>query len=62
MESQGKLLIVETTVSDVSLMTNKMSIILRLSGGQRDKKVVSLDAVDKEGDSIFFQTFILFKE
>lgn len=57
-----KLLIVEARVSDVSRMTNKMSVSVNLTGGPVDKKVVSLDEVDNESDEIRFRTFVLFEE
>jgi hypothetical protein len=59
---KGKLLLVEVTVTDVSAMTNKMSVAVRLTGGRTTKKVTVSDEVEEEGDSLFFQVFVLFQE
>jgi len=57
-----KFLIVETRVSDVSKMTNKMSVTVNLTGAAEGKKVVTTDEVEKDGDEIRFRTFVLFQE
>jgi hypothetical protein len=57
-----RFLIVETRVSDVSKITNKMSVTVNLTGAETSKKVVTTDEVDKEGDEIRFRTFVLFQE
>lgn len=57
---KGKLLIVEGTVTDVSVMTNKMSVIVRLTGGRNTKKVTATAEVADDGDSVFFQVAVLF--
>jgi hypothetical protein len=57
-----KFLIVETRVSDVSKITNKMSVTVNLTGAETSKKVVTTDEVDKDGDEIRFRTFVLFQE
>jgi hypothetical protein len=58
----GKLLIVETMVTDVSIMTNKMSVVIQLIGGPSAKTITLTDEVPAEGESILFETFVLFKE
>ena len=57
-----KFLIVEARVSDVSKITNKMSVTVNLTGAKEGKKVVSTDEVDNDGDEIRFRTFVLFQE
>ncbi len=59
---KDKLLLVEATVTDVSVMTNKMSVVVRLNGGRTTKKVTAAGEVAEDGDSIFFQIFVLFEE
>lgn len=56
----GRLLLVEALVTDVSIMTNKMSVIVHLSGGKSVKKVTAKDEVTEDGESMLFQTFIRF--
>jgi hypothetical protein len=58
---EGKLLIVETAVTDVIGMTNKMSVTVRLTGGPSPKNVPDSTEVD-DGETVLFQTFILLKE
>jgi hypothetical protein len=57
-----KLLILETMVSDVSIMTNKMSVVIQLTGGPSSKTITTVGEVTDEGDSILFETFVLFRE
>jgi hypothetical protein len=57
----GKLLLVEVTVSDVSVMTNKMKVIVKLGGGSTAKRIEAIAEVQDEGDSVFFEIFIRFK-
>jgi hypothetical protein len=59
---KGKLLIFETLVTDVSTMTNKMSVIVQLSGGTSTKTITTKGEVGEQGDSILFQIFVLIKE
>jgi hypothetical protein len=61
-ELAGKLLLIETAVTDASIMTNKMSVTHKLTGGVAAKTIRVLDEVAAPGDSILFQTFVLFKE
>lgn len=61
-ELQGKLLTVETLVTDVSTMTNKMSVALKLSGGPSSKTITTPGEVTDPGDSVIFQTLVLIKE
>ena len=61
-EVKGKLLIVETKVTDVSNMTNKMSVTLRLSGGKSVKLIEQFGEVAEQNESILFQTMVLFRE
>jgi hypothetical protein len=58
----GKLLTVEVTVTDVSVMTNQMSVTVQLKGGKPAKPIVLKDEVDEEGDTRDFRIFVLFKE
>jgi hypothetical protein len=59
---KGKLLIVETKVTDVSIMTNKMSVAVKLTGGPADKLVPQPGEVAEQGESILFETTILFRQ
>ena len=59
---KGRLLTVETLVTDVSTMTNKMSATVKLSGGPSPKTVTTPGEVTEQGDSAIFQTLVLFKE
>jgi hypothetical protein len=61
-ELAGKLLIVETVVTDVSIMTNKMSVTHKLIGGPAPKTITVTDEVMEQGDSLLFQASVLFKE
>ena len=45
----GKLLIVETVVTDVSIMTNKMSVVIMLTGGPSPKTITRTDEVERRG-------------
>jgi hypothetical protein len=57
----GKLLLVEVTVSDVSVMTNKMKVIVKLGGGASAKRIEAVAEVQEEGDSVFFEIFVRIK-
>lgn len=57
----GKLLTIETVVTDVSTMTNKMSVTVKLSGGPSAKTVTNTGEVSDAGDSIIFQTLVLLR-
>jgi hypothetical protein len=57
----GKLLIVETVVTDVSIMTNKLSVVIMLTGGPSPKTIIRTDEVE-DGESTLFETFVLFRE
>jgi hypothetical protein len=59
---KGKLLIFETLVTDVSTMTNRMSVVIQLAGGTSEKAVTMDGEVGEDLDSILFQAFILVKE
>ena len=59
---KGKLLIAEVLVTDVSIMTNKMSVVLKLTGGAASKTITTNGEVVDQGDSILFQIFVLIKE
>jgi hypothetical protein len=59
---KGKLLIVETMVTDVSIMTNKMSVVTKLTGGVTPKTITTSGEVADQGESILFETFVLFEE
>ena len=59
---KGKLLIVETKVTDVSVMTNKMSVVLKLNGGAAAKTITVNDEVADQGASVLFQNFVLLEE
>jgi hypothetical protein len=48
-------------VTDVSIMTNKMSVVARLEGGLAPKTIVANAEVEEEGDSRDFRVFVLFK-
>jgi hypothetical protein len=43
-------------------MTNKMSVVIQLTGGPSAKTIALTDEVPAEGESILFETFVLFKE
>ena len=55
---QGKNLLVTSLVSDVSTMTNKMSVSYRLNGGTAQKALVAKGAVTGQGDALIFETKI----
>ena len=57
----GKLLIVETAVSDVIPMTDKMKVTVKLEGGPSPRNVTST-AEEGEAETVLFQTFVLLKE
>jgi len=57
----GRLLTIEVTVTDVSIMTNQMSVVVRLEGGTAPKTITANAEVDEEGDSRDFRVFVLFK-
>ena len=59
---KGKLLTLETLVTDVSTMANKMSVTVKLSGGASGKTILNPGDVTSSGDSVIFQTLVLFKE
>jgi hypothetical protein len=61
-EVKGKLLIVEAKVTDVSTMTNKMSVSVMLTGGPSPKLVQQPGEVAAQGDSILFETAVLFRQ
>lgn len=67
-ESLGKgedlidqVLLVEVTVTDVSIMSNKMKVVVRLAGGSTTKRVEATATVQEEGDSVFFEIAVRFK-
>lgn len=60
-ELADKLLIIEAVVTDVSIMTNKMSVIVKLTGGPAPKTVRVTDEVVDQGDSIIFQISVLLR-
>jgi hypothetical protein len=53
---KGKRLLVRSVVTDVSTMTNKMSVSYRLSGGKAQKAVVAKGGVTSQGASLTFET------
>jgi hypothetical protein len=55
---EGQTLLVRSFVSDVSTMTNKMSVTYRLSGGRTAKTIVARGAVARQGQSLVFETRI----
>jgi hypothetical protein len=59
---KGKLLIFETLVTDVSIMTNKMSVVIKLTGGTSPKTITTNGEVVEQLESILFQTLVLIKE
>ena len=59
---KGKLLIVETKVTDVMELTNKMSVTVRLAGGRAVKLITQPGEVAEQNDSILFQTIVLLRE
>lgn len=61
-EVKGKLLIVETKVTDVLRNSNKMNVDVKLAGGPTPKTVPSPGEVAEQGDSILFETSILLRE
>jgi hypothetical protein len=61
-EVKGKLLTVEARVDDVSEMTNKMSVVIRLTGGPSAKTITANGEVDTANDSIIFETAITLRE
>lgn len=52
----GKKLLVRSVVTDVSTMTNKMSVSYRLNGGKAKKSVIAKGTVDQQGKSLVFET------
>ena len=57
----GQLLLVEVAVSDVSIMSNKMKVIVRLAGGSSAKRIEATAALQNEGDTALFEIAVLFK-
>lgn len=53
---KGKDLKVRSVVSDVSTMTDRMSVTYRLNGGQATKSIVAKGKVDKAGKMLIFET------
>jgi len=53
---KGKKLLVRSVVTDVSTMTNKMSVSYRLTGGKAQKAVVAKGGVTAQGASLTFET------
>jgi hypothetical protein len=53
---KGKNLKVKSVVSDVSTMTDKMSVTYQLSGGQSSKSLTAKGKVDKAGKMLIFET------
>jgi len=53
---KGKKLLVRSVVSDVSTMTNKMSVSYRLNGGAAQKALVAKGSVDAHGKTLIFET------
>lgn len=59
-EIKGKKLKVKSVVSDVSTMTDRMSVTYQLTGGSGPKSIVARGKVDKAGASLIFETtFVL---
>ena len=56
-----QILLVEVTVTDVSVMTNKMKVVVRLAGGSASKRVEATGEVQDEGESVFFTIAVRFK-
>jgi hypothetical protein len=54
----GKMLKVKSVVSDVSTMTDKMSLTYQLTGGQGSKSITVRGKVDKAGKMLIFDTTI----
>lgn len=57
-----KLLIVQAKVTDVSVMTNRMSVVVKLVGGPSPKTITVPAEVSDQGDSVLIEVFILFRE
>ena len=57
----GQLLLVEATVTDVSIMSNKMKVIVRLAGGSSARRIEATAELANEADTALFQIAILFK-
>lgn len=53
---KGKKLLVRSVVSDVSTMTNKMSVSYRLNGGTAPKAIVAKGSVATSGKTLVFET------
>jgi len=53
---KGKDLKVRSVVSDVSTMTDRMSVTYRLNGGQGTKSITAKGKVDKAGKMLIFET------
>jgi hypothetical protein len=53
---KGKTLKVKSVVSDISTMTDKMSVTYQISGGQGRKSITAKGKVDKPGKSLIFET------
>lgn len=52
----GKDVLIRSVVTDVSTLTNKMSVTYLLSGGKKDKKIAVKSSVSKPGASLVFET------
>jgi hypothetical protein len=61
-EVKEKLLVVQSKVTDVSVMTNRMSVAIRLTGGPSPKTITVPAEVTDQGDSILIEVFVLFRE
>ena len=61
-EVKDKLLVVQAKVTDVSVMTNRMSVAIRLTGGRSPKTITLPAEVSEEGDSVLLEVFVLFRE
>ena len=57
-----KLLVVQVKVTDVSVMTNRMSVTVRLTGGPSAKSITVPAEVSDDGDSVLIEVFVLFRE
>ena len=53
---------VQVKVTDVSVMTNRMSVTVRLTGGPTAKSITVPAEVSDDGDSVLIEVFVLFRE
>ena len=61
-EVKDKLLVVQAKVTDVSVMTNRMSVAIRLTGGRAPKTIMLPSEVTEVGESVLLEVFVLFRE